>query len=346
MPIRRVQITELEDRAAKLEKALKLATRTAQADIDTAVFPTGRLSISGSNAVNANIEEANSTVHYLPYIGNTVPIFSGSMWRTLDFGDSISLVLDSDSGHTNYHQENKNFDLFCALEEGTGSILLGSGPQWSSDTVRGSGAGTSELTRLDGIRVNRYDMVLRYGSGANDLLTVGSNEATFLGVMRPTKPIATTYVFDSVLKRHLWNCYNRGSVDLRAVDTTDNWSYSTNSWRQANASAANLVSLVTGLRLDLIEIDAYGMVLNSTTTARRVGVGIGVGSTTVNSAQILANGAVVDLRLGVSAKYSGFLFGYQELVWLERGAGSDTQTWYGDNGSDMIQSGLIGRMWV
>jgi hypothetical protein len=45
------------------------------------------------------------------------------------------------------------------------------------------------------------------------------------------------------------------------------------------------------------------------------------------------------------AAYRGILAaGYSFLAWLEAGDGTDTQTWYGDNGVTLIQSGITGEV--
>lgn len=346
MPIRRVQITELEARAAKLEKALKLATRTAQADLDTAVFPTGRLTLNAGSPINTGSVSNSSNVYYLPYIGASVPIFNGSQWTTFSF-DDLTLSLSSNAAHTGYHQADKNFDVFVYREEVTGTLRLGTGPAWSSDTARGTGAGTTEITRLNGLYVNAYDIQIRYGSGANDYATIGVYEATYLGTIRTSGDGLVDDYFAGPSRLFVWNAYNRTPRMAVAKENTDNWNYSTASWRQVNGSANNQIGMVLGLLIEWIDASAYHMVFNSTSTARRCSTGIGAGSTSANSAQIMNNSAVINQRTNMSAHYRSHPgIGYRYLAWLEYGAGANTQTWYGDNGdATTMQSGMVATVW-
>ena len=340
MPIRRVQITELEARAAKLEKALKLATRTAQSDVDTAVFPTGRLTTtSGAPVITPDADAYN--VYYTPYIGAAIPIFNGTTFVTLAY-DELDLALDANAAHTNYHQLAKVFDCFVINDNGT--IRLVSGPAWSSATSRGTGAGTTELERIFGIYTNKYDIAsARYGSNSGDTVDVGANEGTYVGTFRT---VGDGRVTDGVGSRYIWNAFNRVRKPLRRIIATDTWNYSTASWRAANGGSSS-VDYVCGLSIDMVEASVYHMVFNSTSTARRVSTGIGIDSDTVNSAVLMNNPAVINQRANLSAHYAGYPgLGYHYLAWLEYGAGADTQTWYGDNGdATTMQSGLIGAMW-
>jgi hypothetical protein len=76
--------------------------------------------------------------------------------------------------------------------------------------------------------------------------------------------------------------------------------------------------------------------------ANSVGVGVGIDSTTVNSAQNFLGQAFTTIAVAQRATYRGFVsIGYHAFNWLERGAASGTTTFYGDNGgAGLIQSGM------
>lgn len=346
---RQSQIKALAARTTQLERTIALRARTAQADLDSAVFPTGRLTLESGVPVSiADFTDA-TTIYYTPYVGATIPIHDGSRWTSLEF-DELSLALDADTGHTGYHQANTIFDLFVFREEVTGILRLGTGPAWSSVTARGTGAGTTEITRLNGLYVNAYDIQLRYGSGANDLATVGSWEATYVGTVYTSFAGATRDrkgTTSAPGSHYLWNAHHRVQRLLIAVSPTDSWTYSTAAWRLVDNDNSHRALYVCGQVVDLVEAFAYHMVINSTTTARRCSTGIGVDSDTVNAATLMNNSAVIDVRTNLSAHYAGYPgLGYHYLSWLEYGAGANTQTWYGDNGdADTMQSGLIAKVW-
>lgn len=345
---RQSQIKALAARTTQLERTIALRARTAQADLDSAVFPTGRLTPESGVPVSHAPTGPLSTFYYTPYIGATVPIFDGARWTALEF-DEMTFSLTSNAAYTGYHQADKNFDLFIYKDEATGALKIGTGPAWNTNTTRGLIAGTTAIERLNGIYVNVHDIEIRYGTGAGDYTTVGANEATYIGTLRTE---ADGQSNDTVSQRFLWNAYHRAERHLYIQETTDSWNYSTAAWRIANNSGSNIVEYVCGFDYEAVEAFAYHMVINSTTTARRCSVGIGLDSTTVNSALFMNNSAVIDVRTNLSAHFFGWSpgtgskLGYHYLSWLEYGAGANTQTWYGDNGdADTMQSGLIAKVW-
>jgi len=131
-----------------------------------------------------------------------------------------------------------------------------------------------------------------------------------------------------------------------AVDTTASWNYSTAAFRQANGNTANQLDMVIGVSEDIITADVTGKVTSSTATGRFVAVGVGIDSTTVNSAQLMDSGTNVASTVvcGIWSNWKGYVgAGRHTLVWLEKGSGADTQTWQG-NVAGYIQTGIIGSL--
>jgi hypothetical protein len=191
---------------------------------------------------------------------------------------------------------------------------------WSTDTARAS-AIAIDATNSDGKYVNT------------------SNEP-YLGSFYTT---ATTTTEDSLVKRYLWNMYNPKWKPMRAVDTTNSWSWSTASYHQANANANNQLNFFRGFDFDAIHAEVVHSALNSTGTGRNVYAAIGLDSTTTASG--LRHWATISNALlghfhPVYDDYPGI--GKHFLAWLECGAGADTQTWYGDNGGSLMQTGISG----
>jgi hypothetical protein len=131
---------------------------------------------------------------------------------------------------------------------------------------------------------------------------------------------------------------------MKAVDTASSWTYSTAAYRQSHANVANQLDMVIGLSEDLIFATSISKV--STTTASSVSccTGIGLDSTTVNSAinGFSSTGLNSDSPTEIAnwTGYSGA--GRHLLVWLEFASGTPTQTWYGDNGGSIMQTGISG----
>ena len=163
----------------------------------------------------------------------------------------------------------------------------------------------------------------------------------YLGTFHTT---TTTTTEDSVAHRFLWNAHNRMQRLLKVVEGTDSWNYSTATWRQANASAANQFDFVIGLSEDLLNAK-IAITGNNSNGPMAFSVGVGIDSTNTNTALIFGVASAKAISGVVSCDYSGFPgVGYHAAVWLEISLASGTTTWYGDDGKTYIQAGMIG--WV
>lgn len=105
--------------------------------------------------------------------------------------------------------------------------------------------------------------------------------------------------------------------------------------------------MVVGVSEDIVQANVYANFISSTGTVRQCRVGVGLDSTTVNSADIFSFGSGNSAIIGTPTALYGSTIpvGRHNLVWLEVGAGGDTQTWLGDNGG-LIQSGISGIIWA
>jgi hypothetical protein len=311
------------------------------------VAPQGRLTLTTALAVTTADVLAATTIYYTPYNGGRfVPIWNGTAFVVTDIGGELSLALDSASGHTGYHQADKIFDLFVISDSGT--IRLATGPAWTSDIARGSGAGTSELERKNGLLTNKVTLAAaRWGSASGNTVSVPANQATYVGSFRAT---ANGQAEDSRKKRLLFNAYNWQPRELFVAEATDSWTYSVNAFRQANASTANQVEVLSGLGERMVHLAVRGAALNSTATARLAIVAIGIDSVLAKAADSVNGQSMCTSTLyaAASAFYDGVPgLGWHYFPWLElgNGAGADTITWSGDSGTVVIQTGLIGLCW-
>lgn len=316
---------------------------TAEGDIDdleTAVAaaavvdirpPSGRLTLTTATPVMTSEALAATVVYYTPYLGNTVPIYNGTNFANRTFAE-LSAGLDSDSGHTGYHQSGKNFDWFVFDDNGT--LRLGSGPAWSSDTARGTGAGTTELERYLGFLVNKVSIVLRFGSASGNTVTVDARKATYLGTSRMTANGQTQFSFGAIAangteaKLFLWNMYNRVEVGAVVGDTTDSWGYTTTTVRSANASDTMRVSLVVGINED-IAVATYQGVASTSNSRGTVGVGLDSTSAFSGAPAQFAIEAVAVSAVGRLVSRPGIGLHFFQALEL----GATGVTFYGDNGA-------------
>jgi len=251
------------------------------------------------------------TIYVTPDVSDEIALYTGGAWKVFHVAElPIALAGLGLADATNY-------DVFLYDNAGAADFELSAA--WASATVR-----TDALARQDGVLVKAADPTRRH-----------------VGAFRTT---STTTTEDSEAKRFLSNRYNLAVRKLKHIETTDTWTYSTATWRQANADANNAVEHMTCDEARFFVCDVQCM--NDSTNGPQVAaVGVGIDSTTVNSAD--AFGYYTTAETGVAhAKYRGYPgLGYRKSNWLEIGNGTGTQHFFGDNGNPTaIQSGMLAEI--
>ncbi|MGH9960731.1 MAG: hypothetical protein ACREBC_27020, partial [Pyrinomonadaceae bacterium] len=312
----------------------------AEHALDIAHCPAGRVTLESGVAVSTTDQTAKTSVLYTPYVGQFVPIYSGAVWTPTVFTE-LTLALDSDSGHTGYHQSGKNFDLFVVNDAGT--VRLGTGPAWTSDTARGTGAGTTELERKNGIWTNKVSMTLRFGSVSGNMITVVANQGTYVATVRASANGQTQIKFGSLAANGgeawlgIWNAYNRVLVAGSVRDNSNTWTYATASYRNLNNSVSNRISFVRGLNEDAM----FAQYAGNTTSSGAVfgGFKVAVDGTSDNGSfeTNATSGAYTNIGGNTYAGHPGLGFHY--LTAMEYASGA-TVTFGGDSGGSTNQSGL------
>ena len=306
--------------------------------------PGGRLTLTSATPVTVSDVTAAATIYYAIDRDNRAPFWMGFRFAEAKFTE-LSLALSSNSGHTGYHQSGKNFDVFLINDAGT--LRLATGPAWTSDTARGTGAGTTELARSDGFMTNAVTMTARFGSASGNTVSVAAGQALYVGTFRCT---ANGQTDDSFAKHFVWNAFNRRPRAMRVMEGTDSWSGSgAASWRQANNSTANQLDFVRGVDEDAVSARTAVAVINSTGTERQIRQGIGLDSTSAIATGCFPGLVQVDQGTEfVLSFYAGTPgLGWHYLAWLEHDAATDTRTYYGDAGAPtVIQSGITGEIFA
>lgn len=270
----------------------------------------GRLTLTSGVPVTTGDVTAATSVYFTPYISGYISLWNSSVsaWNTLPFNEiTISVPATTST----------MYDVFAYISSGAVACET---LAWTNDTTR-----ATAITLLNGVYVKSGDSTRRY-----------------IGSFRTTTVSGQTE--DSVTKRYVWNYYNRVNRFMVAVDTTNSWTYSTASWRQANANTANQLDMVIGVSEDMVKASVFTCATSSG-ISRQIAAGVGVSSTTVNSTQIENQNPVGCNNTGhfQTSHYAGYPgAGRYYLAWLEIGGGADTQTWYGDNGLTTLQSGIQG----
>ncbi len=243
-------------------------------------IPQGRLTIvSGTPVPNTDVS-AGTGVAYTPYIGDQIPIWDGAQFNLTTFTE-LTLNLSSN------HLANQLYDVFVWNE--SGSVLVGTGPAWNSATAgsssRGSGAGTTELTRQNGLWVNAQQMTTRNGSTT---YTVDPSKGTYVGsiLIDGTNGQISQHVTTGQSRSPgPWNAYNRRPRVLKVVDSTASWTYATNTIRPSNNDSNNKATVICGLAEEYVSCEFSERVSIASTGSNigAVDIGIGVHSTTTIS---------------------------------------------------------------
>jgi hypothetical protein len=258
---------------------------TAAAVIPT---PQGYLTLSSGVPIIPS-DVSTGGVFYTPYVGNLVPIYTGSSFAPVVFTELL-LTLNSS------HIANNIYDVFIFNNSGVPTIV--SGPSWSAGTggnitagscARGTGAGGAALSRVNGIWTNTVQITGRNGATT---YTINANLATYVGsiLIDTVAGILTCHrLYGQSRKWCVWNAYNRDNIIMKAGDSTSSWVYNSGTVRAANGNSANSISTFIGLpeeQVFISEVQGIQNVATALTTTSFGGtatIGAGINSTTAFS---------------------------------------------------------------
>lgn len=308
------------------------------------IVPGGRLTLTSATPVLASDVTGAATVYYTPYLHNRVPLWNGTQW-ILTKVDEVSQALSDNTKSPAAAATSSLYDMFVWNDSGT--VRCTRGPAWSSGTARGTGAGTTELERVDGFYLNK--VAISNGPAANRGLYVGTiatNASTQLAMML----LPSAAAGGSANRLDVWNMYNRVDVASVCRDSTDTWTYTLATLRAANNNNNNRILFVRGLNEDCADAN-YRAYFNTSNDGTVAVVGIGLDSTTAiasgsspgNSLRGASGGGD---PISIVANYSGYPgLGQHYVQALEYAEASGTATWYGDNAAPTItQMALSLRM--
>ncbi len=269
--------------------------------------PQGRLTLTSGVPVLTGDVTAATAVYYTPYIGLLVPIYNGISFVPQSIVTELQLTLTSSSVASNI------YDFF--IFSNSGVITLGTGPSWSAGTAgsitagscaRGTGAGGTALTRIQGILTNTVSMTIRYGNGTTTT-TVSANQATYVGSMfvdGTNGQVSCLMSYGQSRKWGIWNAYNRVPLTLKAGDATSSWSYNSGTLRPSNNSTANSIAVFSGLSEEFYTL-SFTQQINYQNTGATAGVGtVCIGWNSTNSSSGL-EGLVSDVSAAAGLNIFG-----------------------------------------
>ncbi|HEX7795332.1 MAG TPA: hypothetical protein VF456_13315, partial [Vicinamibacterales bacterium] len=222
-----------------------------------------------------------------------------------------------------------------------GSVVNTSGTQSGThtatqhDTIRGTGAGTTELEFVNGILMNKN--AITNGPGAD--------RGTYVGTIRTNGSSQVDMIFggpgsaggESTILG-IWNMYNRRTASLVNFDNTDTWNYTTASYRVKNGNVNNRIQFLVGYQGD--GFDALNSIVVVNTSAfidELAAIGLNRSTAPVaGSATGYVQNPGASVRGGAVATFRGMApLGFNYVAPLEYSTASGTTTWYGDNGGTL-----------
>lgn len=310
--------------------------------------PDGYLTPTSGTPIITSDVIAATNIFYTPYTGNLIPIYNGTTFVTSVFAE-LNLSISSLSS-------NGIYDIFVFSNSGV--ITICSGPAWSNATAgscaRGTGAGTTQLTRVNGILVNAVSMTGKNGSTS---YTIAANQATYVGTIyidATTGQITCHRTYGQNRKWGIWNTYNRVPIILKAGDPTASWTYGTGTIRASNnvpstyagtsynvgsGTACNGFTILTGLAEEECQLSFLQQLASGTASAATWKIGIGVNSTTAFTANAAFAVAASNNASGttIEARYIQTPFlGINTYQSLENANSNQTATFDGQEVGPMI----------
>ena len=274
----------------------------------TPILPPGRLTLESGVPVSTADQADKTTLYYTLMTGNKIQLYSGTAWATYTIASELSLDISAFTA-------SKPYDIWIYNNSGTATL---DSTVWTDGTTR-----ATALAYQDGRLVK---------SGATTRLYLGT---IYMDSAQKCQ--------DTVLRRFVWNYYNRVYKNLLVIETTNSWDYTSATWRSANNSTANRVEVITGVCEGmLVKLKAQGVSYNASACARFTGIGLDV--TNANNATIKGKFDQAG-TFTTSSEYSSLLTcGYHFLQWTEYSDASGTTTFKGDDGGTNMQSGMSGEV--
>ena len=232
----------------------------------------GRLTLTSATPILTTTVSGATTVYFTPYNGNLVPVWNGTNFIDTIFAEVSQATTDTTKSPAAVAASSV-YDIFGWVSGST--FYATRGPAWTSGTGRGTGVGTTQLTRVQGTLVNQYSIVNGPAAGYGTYLgTIASNASSTIDFIFGAAASGGTA---AVL--NLWNMYNRVQIGTTVTDSGASYSYSSSAWRQARASAGNKISFVSGLAEDSMSV-SYSAAGIATANTKFGSIATGLNSTT------------------------------------------------------------------
>jgi hypothetical protein len=294
--------------------------------------PQGRLTLQTATPVMTTTQSAKTTIFYTPYTGLLVPIYSGTSFAMTSIGAELSQTTTDTTKSPAAVAANSLYDLYVWSDGGT--MRCTRGPAWTSATARGTGAGTSELVKVNGIWLN--NVAITNGPAAQ--------RGTYVGTVRSNGSSQIDWTYGTVAAGGgagvfgIWNAYNRRYVESHSGNNANSWTYASTTVRAANAANTTRHSFICGLEEDVFSADYVAATDNAGS------IGVGYDATNAFSGRQGTNYNASAAT--VTGTYSTTAFGFHFFQACEV-CDLTSSNFYGDNNIPAReQGGLVFKGWM
>jgi len=288
----------------------------------------GRLTaVSGSPFYQGN-GTGFTTCYFTPAVHDIVPIWNGANFipqQFVELSDSLSDTTNSPAACV----ASSLYDYFVSMRNGV--MVLSRGPVWTTTgwgtSARGTGAGTTQLTQVNGVYVNAYAIAngppAGYGTYVGTMLTnaTGAQFNFNPEFQSGSGGAANVYI-------GLWNMYNRRPIYCYNYDNGTGYTYATATWRGMRASGNLNIRYVNGLGIEGFTASAGLQVTTAAAIGASTAFGVGHNSATGNwpYAKSVAMSANAYLLVGEATVHLPASLGAGYIAGCEFGDGVNTNT--------------------
>lgn len=242
---------------------------------------------------------------------------------------------------TSSQAANGIYDVMFFLNGSTPVVAFS--PAWATPTAgsgaRGTGAGTPQLTRVNGILVNAVSQNANNGASS---YTIAVNRGTYLGSVwiDSTQGQVTCHrSYGQSRKFGVWNAFNRLPIILNGGDTTASWAYTTGTIRPSNNTSNNKCSVFTGLPEEMATIRFIQTIIqNGSTGSPQHGIGVNSTATISGFGGTIGVAGSSAVTIALNSEYDAVPgLGINDYQMLEAGGASGgTTTWNGTNANMLM----------
>lgn len=238
-----------------------VAAQTAIGPEGNTALCEGRLTLTTAVPVTTADVSNAGTIYFTPFRGARLALHNGTGWVTHILTE-ISIAVPNTVATM--------YDVFCYSNAGTPTLEA---LVWTNDTTR-----ATALTTLDGV-----------------LVKTGATTRRYLGSFRTDDNLSAKCT-DTVLRRYLWNYYNRVQKTMTLTEATSH-TYNVATWRNwNNASLAQLYFVVGVLEESFMAVVVPVLIRISTDGSLSVGLGLNSTTAPIDAGNIFSNTLVATLR--------------------------------------------------